>query len=189
MNCHLPTASRRPCPTDFYLLTPVLLSSYIPEHPIGAHTCADHTVPYGTVLLGWRFSRHFVPGYDRLSLRDALADISQRHLARACCQMSRRDGAIVAWHEVPGKAPPQKDRPVGYGAIRASMRRRFDDSSDEISTRNTSGNSCGPIIPYPTGRFFRGNFPRHFVPGYDRCCPFGTQAPCGPDPGDKSPGY
>jgi hypothetical protein len=26
-----------------------------------------------------RFSRHFVPGYDQSSLRDALADISQQH--------------------------------------------------------------------------------------------------------------
>ena len=32
---------------------------------IGAHTCANHTVPYGTALLGWRRPRHFVPGYDR----------------------------------------------------------------------------------------------------------------------------
>jgi hypothetical protein len=57
-----------------------------------------------------------------LSLRDALADISQQHLARACCEMSRRDGAIVAWHEVPGKAPPKKSRPVGYGVIRVGVR-------------------------------------------------------------------
>jgi hypothetical protein len=42
--------------------------------------------------------------------------------AKACCEMSRRDGAIVAWHEVPGTAPPQKSRPVGYGAIRAGVR-------------------------------------------------------------------
>ncbi|HEV3065403.1 MAG TPA: hypothetical protein VGX93_08680 [Chthoniobacterales bacterium] len=35
--------------------------------------------------------------------------------------MSRRDGAIVAWHEVPGTAPPQKSRPVGYGVIRAGL--------------------------------------------------------------------
>jgi hypothetical protein len=56
-----------------------------------------------------RFSRHFVPGYDHLSLRDALADISQQHLAKACCEKSRRDGAIVAWHEVPGKAPPPRE--------------------------------------------------------------------------------
>jgi hypothetical protein len=27
--------------------------------------------------------------------------------------LSRRDGAIVAWHEVPGTSPPQKSRPVG----------------------------------------------------------------------------
>ena len=25
----------------------------------------NHTVPYGTALLGWRCPRHFVPGYDR----------------------------------------------------------------------------------------------------------------------------
>ena len=25
---------------------------------------------------------------------------------------------IVAWHEVPGTAPPQKSRPAGYGVIR-----------------------------------------------------------------------
>jgi hypothetical protein len=36
--------------------------------------------------------------------------------------MSRRDGAIVAWHEVPGTAPPQKSRPVGYGVIRPGVR-------------------------------------------------------------------
>jgi hypothetical protein len=47
---------------------------------------------------------------------------SQQHLARAFCLMSRRDGAIVAWHEVPGKASPQKSRPVGYGLIYAGVR-------------------------------------------------------------------
>ena len=26
------------------------------------------------------------------------------------------------WHEVPGTAPPQKSRPVGYGMIRAGVR-------------------------------------------------------------------
>jgi hypothetical protein len=26
----------------------------------------NHTVPYGTVLLGWGCSRHFVPGYDQI---------------------------------------------------------------------------------------------------------------------------
>jgi hypothetical protein len=34
--------------------------------------------------------------------------------------MSWRDDAIVAWHEVPGRAPPQKIRPVGYGVNKAS---------------------------------------------------------------------
>ena len=33
-----------------------------------ANRCAyqhNHTVPYGTALLGWRCPRHFVPGYDQ----------------------------------------------------------------------------------------------------------------------------
>src|ERR1700729_347923 len=30
---------------------------------------------------------------------------------------SRRDGPIVAWHEVPGTAPSRKNRPVGHGMI------------------------------------------------------------------------
>ena len=29
---------------------------------------------------------------------------------------------IVDWHEVPATAPPQKNRPVGYGMIRADAR-------------------------------------------------------------------
>src|SRR5271157_2538960 len=48
--------------------------------------------------------------------------LRNRTLAGACCEMSRRDGAIVAWHEVPGTAPPQRSRPVGYGVIRAGVR-------------------------------------------------------------------
>jgi hypothetical protein len=46
---------------------------------------------------------------------------SEPVLAGACCEMSRRDGAIVALHEVPG-APPQECRPVGYGLILAGVR-------------------------------------------------------------------
>ena len=40
---------------------------------------------------------------------------------------------IVAWHEVPGTAPPQKRRPVGYGMIRAGVLHRFEDWREEIS--------------------------------------------------------
>ena len=36
--------------------------------------------------------------------------------------MSRRDGTTVAWHEVPGTAPPPKTRPVGYGVISSGVR-------------------------------------------------------------------
>jgi hypothetical protein len=39
-----------------------------------------------------------------------------------CYEMSRRDGTTVAWHEVPGTAPPPKSRPVGYGVISIGVR-------------------------------------------------------------------
>ena len=43
---------------------------------------------------------------------------------------------IVAWHEVPGIAPPQKSRPVGYGMIVqvcAPIRRLEDEISNAVS--------------------------------------------------------
>ena len=46
---------------------------------------------------------------------------------------SRRDGAIVAWHEVPGTTPPQKTRPVGYGVIRPGV--RADWSAEILNTK------------------------------------------------------
>jgi hypothetical protein len=55
----------------------------------------------------------------------------KRGVAKACCEMSRRNGAIVAWHKVPGTAPPQKSRPVGFGVIRAGVRTDTYDLSDE----------------------------------------------------------
>jgi hypothetical protein len=66
---------------------------------------------------------------------------------------------IVAWHEVPGKAPPEKDRPVGYGLIRAGVR--------------TSRMSCARSYRTLRNGSFEGRFPRHFVPGYDRIVPPG----------------
>jgi hypothetical protein len=43
-----------------------------------------------------------------------------------------------------------------------------------LSTRNPPG-LAAPDHTVPTGRFFSGTLPRHFVPGYDRCCPYGTK--------------
>src|SRR5271155_5285283 len=106
-------------------------------------------------------------------------------LAKACCEMSRRDGAIVAWHEVPGTASPQKSRPVGYGVIRAGVRTdtNFQEqylalplrNTAPISTRNTSGISYARSYRTLRDGSFEGRFPWHFVPGYDRCCPSGTR--------------
>jgi hypothetical protein len=61
----------------------------------------------------------------RLAVRHDAGALIRRHAVRHepwLRLMSRRDGAIVAWHEVPGTAPPQKSRPVGYGLIRKGVR-------------------------------------------------------------------
>ena len=70
---------------------------------------------------------HSGQGCERLAVRDKRivqngAPKQAGSIAKACWAMSRRDGAIVAWHEVPGTASPQKSRPVGYGVIRAGVR-------------------------------------------------------------------
>jgi hypothetical protein len=82
---------------------------------------------------------------------------------KGICPQSRRDGPIVAWHEVPGTARSQKSRPVGYGLIRSGMRT---DSRIGVITflkkhgapfdENPLGLGLRPIIPCPTGRFFWG---------------------------------
>ena len=46
--------------------------------------------------------------------------------------LSRRNRAIVAWHEVPGTSPPQESRPVGYGMILAVLPRHFVPGYDRI---------------------------------------------------------
>ena len=97
--------------------------------------------------------------------------------------LSRRDRLIVAWHEVPGTAPSQKSRPVGYGMIRAGERTNSSDWMIGVTKlRNTKlkqfvlydfylaflkkhgtpfdgkylWDELRPIIPCPTGRLFRG---------------------------------
>src|SRR5580700_4058616 len=64
----------------------------------------DHTVPYGTALLGGVF-----PGTScQATIAPSLRDNSQQAFARCCCEISasasRRTTPIVAWHEVPGQA-------------------------------------------------------------------------------------
>jgi hypothetical protein len=59
------------------------------------------------------------------SPRDSCQLSVQSSVAKAYCEMSRRDDATVAWHEVPGRAPPQKSRPLGYGVIREEGERKL----------------------------------------------------------------
>jgi hypothetical protein len=57
-------------------------------------------------------ARHEVPGLE-------LGHNSE--LTKACCEMSRRDDAIVAWHEVPGTTPAQKESSRRDGVICAGV--------------------------------------------------------------------
>jgi hypothetical protein len=59
----------------------------------------------------------------------------------------------LAFHEVPGTAPPRKDRPVGHGVIRAGVR--------------TFG-SCARSFRTLRDGSLEGYVSRHFVPGYDQ---------------------
>jgi len=68
--------------------------------------------------------------------------------------MSRRDGAIVAWHEVPGTAPTHKSRPVGDGVTLAGM--RADSTIGVTKILNALAVSCDHHTPYPAQRLFPG---------------------------------
>ena len=78
--------------------------------------------------------RHEVPGPGVWTFTEGQVE---RFSPRAHCEMSRRDGAIVAWHEVPGRASSQESHPVGYGLIHAGERTDSSDWSDEISEHAT----------------------------------------------------
>ena len=148
-----------------------LVGAYRPAQSSWSSFVPDHTVPYGTVL-----SRDAFPGTSCQatmlrsvsSLRDAMADISRQHLAKACCELSRRDGAIVAWHEVPGKRHPQEpsrrvrcDRVIGVANPASRIARQTSPATAPASFqtlhgRKTPGNSSrhrdppGNSIPAPT---------------------------------------
>ena len=51
------------------------------------------------------------PKWARIQL--SVSTRCHRDTAKACLKMSCRDDAIVAWREVPGRAPTQKIRPLG----------------------------------------------------------------------------
>jgi hypothetical protein len=62
------------------------------------------------------------PKHGGESRERARARLERLGLAKFFSLQSQRDGQIVAWHEVPGTARPQKSRPVGYGLIRVRRR-------------------------------------------------------------------
>jgi hypothetical protein len=89
-------------PILLYSCTPVLLYSCTP------------VLLYSRSFVG-RFPRHFVPGYDRLSLRDALADISQQLLGKACAKNvpeGRCDRSLArsAWKSATPREPSRRVR-------------------------------------------------------------------------------
>jgi hypothetical protein len=105
--------------------------------------------------------------------------------------MSRRDGAIVAWHEVPGATPPQKDpsRRVRCDScsVRASSRigviKISKTKTDFLVFKKHSAHFdekiphelVVPIIPYPTGRSFGGDAFQALRAWLLSCYPSGTK--------------
>ena len=93
---------------------------------------------------------------------------------------------IVAWHEVPGIAPPQNSRPVGHGMIPrvGAPIRRLEGGKFEcgIAKRNRSdpkmhcGISCARSYRTLRDGSFEGRFAKHFVPGYDHTVPLGQKS-------------
>src|ERR1700722_8786564 len=79
-----------------------------------------HTVPNGTVL-----SRDAFPGTSCQATIGVVPPgragrhfaTASQHLAKACCELSRRDGAIVALARSAWKNATQKSRPVGHGML------------------------------------------------------------------------
>ena len=88
---------------------------------------------------------------------------------------------IVARHDVPGTAPPQKSRPVGYGMIRRGRRtvsmigatRDFEYAAP-IPEEKYLWVLLRTIIPYPTGRFSRWTISQALRARLRSCCPSGT---------------
>jgi hypothetical protein len=138
----------------------------------------------------WTFSR------SRFFLRKLREDLRlwPKGAGRERVPEGRCDRSLArsAWDRCHPKEPSRR---VRFDSCRCAH--RFDDWSEEVSNRKLKQkhgaqvddkylwDSLHPIIPYPTGRFFRpiralslahgrGRFARHFVPGYDRCCPYGT---------------
>jgi len=70
---------------------------------------------------------------------------------------------MVAKHEMPGKYADMI-RPVGNGVIGGAR---------VYPRSRTIGHPRQPIIPYPTGRAYRYNVSRHFMPGYHHLVPPG----------------
>jgi hypothetical protein len=124
-----------------------------------------------------RFSRHFVPGYDRVVppgqdvLFSGRLEIRgpESQLERVVkCPGGRCDRSLARRHEVPEAEPPRKGRPVGCGV---TVSRRFRKRS--MTTRNTSGiSSPDHTVPYGTV-VWEGPFPA-LRAGLRSGCPSGT---------------
>jgi hypothetical protein len=83
--------------------------------------------------------------------------------------VSRRENTIVAWHEVPGKAPSKApSRRVRYDRAQLIPEEFLVELSPESSDRRARLHN--QTVPYGTALLGLG-CPRHFVPVYDRIVP------------------
>jgi hypothetical protein len=101
---------------------------------------------------------------------------------------SRRDRPIVAWHEVPGTAPPPIEPSVGHGmigrrpspgGISCRKVRRFFKEGQSLQSSNRRAYRRESDRTLRDGSF-EVALSRHFVPGYGRTVPSGLgQSPFG----------
>jgi hypothetical protein len=77
--------------------------------------------------------------------------------------------------QVPGTAPPQKNRPVGHGMIGRRPNPRSISPKGAPCFRRIGGHTgANQTVPYGTA-LLTSLCPRHFVPGYDRTVPPGLE--------------
>ena len=119
---------------------------------------------------------HEVPG-ERATPKDP-----SRRVRCDSCRCTHESDRERLWPYMDGLAKQNGTIPKCLGNVSDHLHlfnSQLQEMVHPIEPLSSSSNDIGhwdllrPILPYPTGRFFRGRSPRHFVPGYDRIVPPG----------------
>jgi len=130
--CHGKEFHRRPESYNINCFSFVLEFCH-PNYRIGAPTCANHTVPYGTALLGGAF-----PGTScQATIAPSLRDVLPQALARCCGEISASLYLPPErYFQVPAVSPNYTPGPFG------AVNRRYTDTRDGAFLHRYPGTSC-----------------------------------------------